>query len=314
MAPPADIKVFVKCEPHSEAKIKAQRYRLISCLSLEDQMVDRLLFYDWTREQENYLDVSSKVGWSPFPGGYRQLHQAFPQRALATDCSAFDWTAPAWMFAVVLDMKISQTRGIKDHPEVERAMRRRWREVLGDRCVIRLPNGCRYRQTRSGLMKSGWLLTIAGNSAVQALANMAAWRAAGYPGRPPTLWAMGDDILLDWSCGFSPKPLVLWNEFLGLRIKKYSFTREFAGYEFEQTTEPLYLDKHLYLLAHTQAEQLSEMADAYGLLYARSGNERMWRLIEPLQSRPKWFYRLWAEGICEGEATLPQSLMVSLNE
>lgn len=60
---PEDIKVFIKQEPHKAAKLQQGRYRLIAAMSLEDQMVDRLLFYDWTREMDDYLNVNSKVGW-----------------------------------------------------------------------------------------------------------------------------------------------------------------------------------------------------------------------------------------------------------
>lgn len=283
-------------------------------MSLEDQMVDRLLFYDWTREMDDYLNVNSKVGWNPFPGLYRQLRQAFPGRTLATDCSAFDWTVPAWLFALVLDLKISQTQGLSNRPDVQRAMRSRFREVLGDSCVIRLPDGNCYRQLRSGLMKSGWLLTIAANSSAQAFINMVAYRAAGYPGRVPLLWTMGDDLLMDWQHPYSPKPLVEWVTFLGLKIKFYSSEKEFSGFNFDHSQEvrPLYKAKHLYLLQHTPLEKLREMADAYGLLYALSEDSEMWATIEPYATYPRWYYRDWARGLGSASVRLPEDLMASL--
>lgn len=289
---------MIKAEPHTKAKIDAKRYRLISVLSLVDQMVDRCLFYPMVRaEIDNFQDVPGKTGWSPIPGGYALLENVFGGEVLATDCSAFDWTFPPWLVDLTLDIRLDMMRSCSQ--EFERAARNRWHEVLGTDCVLRLPDGTRLRQRVPGIMKSGWLETISVNSEAQDLITSLAWartRSDPYP----KLWAMGDDVLMAWPGG-DHAPLVAAISELGILTKIATHRRDFAGFNFALNglVTPLYTDKHRFILAHASASQLEEMCSAYGLLYALSSDaDRLW--VKDLVVRyGRWPWRVckhWARG------------------
>ncbi|QKI29238.1 hypothetical protein 2 [Amygdalus persica sobemo-like virus] len=299
---PTDIKIFVKMEPHKDQKIKEGRQRLISSLSLVDQVVDRCLFQTWQKtEIANCMQLAGKSGWSPMPEGFSQL-MALGDKVLATDCSAFDWTYPAWLVDLTLTLRLAQTRGVS--PQYERAVRARWKEVLGTDCMLRLPSGRVYRQVRPGIMKSGWLLTISGNSMAQELITLLGMRRA-RPSQPlGKLWSMGDDVLMQWD-GSDSRDLETAIRTCGI-LQKFSVPRaEFSGFEFKgdlarPIVNPLYVDKHRYLLAYQPEEMLEEVVSAYGFLYALADDEHR-RWLEPYLARyarwPTHVYRAWALGL-----------------
>lgn len=298
-------------EPHSNSKIEEGRLRLISSIALVDQVVDRVLFTTWQRtEIKNCLKIAGKTGWSPMPLGYHHLYDAFPGQVLATDCSAFDWTFPEWLHDLTLDIRLDQTAG--HIPAFENAARSRWREVLGDHCTIRLPYGKVYRQTIRGIMKSGWLLTISGNSQAQELITLLAYKRA-RPGKPlPRLWSMGDDVLMSWD-GSDSGDLEREIRRVGI-LNKFSVpSAEFSGFKFEGDSinpivNPIYAGKHQFLLAHVSEEDLQEVVTAYSLLYALS-NEDQW-LRPYLEKYSRWskpVSRAWAQGLVQDHLLRLQS-------
>lgn len=294
-------------EPHKPEKIAQNRQRLISILSLVDQMVDRILFGPYALYDKNHcMDRAGKTGWSPMPVGFYDLMEYFPGQVLATDCSAFDWTYPAYLPDMILDCKLAQTK--ETSIEFRRACRNRIKEVLGPLCTLRLPDGARYIQSVWGIMKSGWLLTIGWNSDAQDIITNLAWSRA-YPnlGPCPRLWSMGDDVLMRWREDLDPKPLEAELTRAGILSKFAMPVREFAGYAFGRDpdiyVDPLYVDKHKFLLAHTSLEQLEEVVTAYGLLYALARPAtRAW--LDPILSEyARWTrdtYVAWAYGILGG--------------
>lgn len=171
-------------------------------------MVDRVLFSSWKDvDAACVMQRAGKSGWAPMPVGFYDVLECFPDEVLATDCSAFDWTYPSWIPDMILDIKLEQTQSYS--PEYSAAARARFNEVLGTNCTIRLPDGSRLRQTKMGIMKSGWLLTISANSDAQELITLLAWQRA-YPdlGECPLLWSMGDDVLMRWYPQLDSQPLV----------------------------------------------------------------------------------------------------------
>lgn len=293
-------------EPHKKAKIDAGRFRLISVLSLVDQMVDRILFGTIQRaEIEHCMERAGKTGWSPLPEGFFDILDFFDGPVLATDCTAFDWTYPHWLPLLILDSKLEQFKSYC--PEYASACRNRFAEVLGPRCTIRLPSGERYAQTIWGVMKSGWLLTIALNSDAQDLITSLAWDRA-YSGICPRLWAMGDDVLMRWQEGLDSGPLEAELLRAGILSKFATRAFEFSGFRFGRIdgtpfVDPLYPEKHKYLLAHTPAEDLEEVVSAYGLIYALATPPTKEWLLPLLREYARWSpstYRAWAFGLMQG--------------
>lgn len=270
-------------------------------MGLVDQMVDRILFGPMQRtEIANVHAIAGKTGWSSVPEGYKSLVSEFPGDVLATDCSAFDWTFPEWLVEVTIRTRLEQ---LDSHdPVYERMARRRWFEVLGTDCVVRLPGGQRYRQLKPGLMKSGWYLTISVNSQAQELLTIAAYRRC-FTTRIPKVWSMGDDVLMEW-LGEDEEKFVGELRSLGILTKHALHRREFAGFEFLITPQgvrvnPLYGPKHRFLLAHTPVADLEEVLTSYALLYGLASDSVSEWVAPYLRRFSRWTKTaaiVWATG------------------
>lgn len=272
--------------------------RLIFAFSVEDQVVDRLLFGNLIdAEVENYDKVTSKTGWSPIPNGYRKFNSTFPSKTLATDCSAFDWTYPKWVAELlprlILDKYVEVTE------DFERAIRARLRQVMGDWAIVRFPDGRRMRQKEWGIMKSGWLCTLSFNSAAQLLVSRLAWLRSHPRKRFPLLWAMGDDVIMSWDDG-DPEAFCRALGTCGVLNKFYSHERDFAGFRInlDDSVTPLYPEKHAFVTANQSMDTIEDFAHAMSLLYSLSSIEpefmKMLREYAPL---PHSYYVSWARGI-----------------
>lgn len=299
---PDDIKLFIKDEPTKQSKLDIGRYRLIWAFSVEDQVVDRLLFSDFFKIEVQHFDqVVSKTGWSPIPGGYRLFNATFRGQVLATDCSCFDWTYPPWLPKLFMQTLLQRARGVSQL--YCKMVENRFEQVLGPQVVVRLPSGKRFRQLQWGVMKSGWLLTLMGNSNAMLILFSIAWKRsqAHYGSRPlPLLWAMGDDVIMSWYEGLDPSYLVTELEKLGVIIKQFTFNREFAGFEILPSghVTPLYPNKHRFHLAYHTEEELKELSAAYGCLYALA-KERppvVQNLVQQYSPYTWCFYEVWARG------------------
>lgn len=265
-----DIKLFIKDEPHKLGKLEEGRERLISCLSLEDQMVDRILFWPWQEvERRHVMEVTSKTGWSPLPEGYKILRQVFPvESSIAIDKKAWDWTMPSWVVWVYICVKMLQMKDPTSR--YQRCVWARLHYVLGPCTVLRMPNGDLLQQGSWGFMKSGWLLTLSMNSMAQIAQHILAWwREFGNMEVAPC-WAMGDDLLVKWN----PDEVEL-KRYLselgqtGCLVKYGLRKREFCGFEFTDTTvNPLYVEKHCFRLRHLEPKLEAEVLLAYSMLYA----------------------------------------------
>lgn len=300
---PRDVKLFIKDEPHSLEKIKAKRYRLISTLAVEDQILDRWLFQEWHEaELEAVARCATKNGWAPLPLGFRDVRRAFPADVLNTDASSFDWTVPAWAVDELIEMRISQVRN--PTPEYVNMVRNRYEEVLGSRCIVRLPDGTRYRQNRRGFMKSGWLRTLSDNSALQLMIHGLAYKRA-YGKTPGELWVMGDDILMQWPAGQDKRPLVEELSALGLMVKRAGPERHFAGFEFEgDNVTPLYPLRHMLSLNRCPESDRQLLIDALAYIYAKSGDSVMKRWLDSNASMAPCYYHAWAEGLIGGQPSV----------
>uniref|UniRef100_A0AAT9JQ75 RNA-dependent RNA polymerase n=1 Tax=Zootermopsis nevadensis sobeli-like virus 1 TaxID=3133522 RepID=A0AAT9JQ75_9VIRU len=264
-AAPDDLKVFIKREPLKLSKLEDGRYRLIMVMSLEDQMVDRVLFSGFSDiEKFRCLSIPGKSGWTPLPVGFKAFRAAFPNGTLATDCSAFDWTFPAWVVDMLCDLYMDMY--ICPSPELVRKVRTRWLQVLSY-STIRLPDGSRYQQIGHGLMKSGWFRTIGVNSAAQVLIHDLAALRSGID-RPLTLWTMGDDVVISWPEDRPEAAFLAALATTGILVKQAERTPDFAGFRITaDSVTPLYPRKHLFLLDHVAPDLAKEIANAFQMMY-----------------------------------------------
>lgn len=278
------------------SKIDDDRLRLIMVLSLEDQVVDRILFQEVVEAHLYEVhNIPTKAGWAPLPLGYKSFAASFPHQVYATDCSSFDWTVPEWV--VHLWLQCYADTLIEPEPGYLEAVANRLEQVLGPRCIVALPDGSRYLQDGWGLMKSGWLRTISGNSEFQFLIHALAWVRSHRLLPMPETWVMGDDVAMGWDDEFDQTGFETALGTTGIQVKHGKLSREFGGFAFDgDVVTPLYPDKHLFTLGYVPADLGSQVAMAYTLMYS-------------LADLPDWFAnvhsaspvllptaRLWARG------------------
>lgn len=269
-------------------------------LSLEDQMVDRWLFHDYQQAcLSRFPEISCKAGWFPLPGGYKVFEADFPVEAsvAATDFTSYDWTWTQWLVEMLTNALLNLP--LRDNPFYERAVRSRIAEVLGPAFTLRLPNGLIFRQRIWGIMKSGWFLTLIGNSNCVEMIMIAAWFRASIPLPLPRLWTLGDDMIMRLSRELLPAEqlrLIEWVEASGVVVKRYSTVREFAGFEFPATdvVDPAYDPKHRFVLEHS--ENLMELVDSLSLIYGLSQKD-LGHWLRQRQSRPPLVIQAWARGV-----------------
>ncbi|APG75923.1 hypothetical protein 2 [Hubei sobemo-like virus 27] len=256
------IRLFIKAEPIKEKKLRDHKYRLISSVSVIDQIIDHMLFDPMNhRLYDNWHMVPSKVGWSPYKGGWR----IFPtQPLLAIDKSSWDWTVCGWLIEQIVQFRIMLCNNINDS----------WIKLATQRykCLFLNPlfltsGGLVLKQKEAGVMKSGCVNTIADNSIMQLLLHLrvSLERGGDVDG---LFYTMGDDTVQD-----EPNDL---DDYLS-RLNQFSIVKqatnrtEFAGMHFNYSqVEPMYGGKHAFNLLHLDPENEEQVCSSYMLLYHRS--------------------------------------------
>nr|WDD62912.1 RNA-dependent RNA polymerase [Sugarcane yellow leaf virus] len=242
------IRLFVKGEPHKQAKLDEGRYRLIMSVSLVDQLVARVLFQAqnkreialWRaipskpgfglstdREAREFIESLSKtVGCSP-----AEVIRGWRNKIVPTDCSGFDWSVADWMLED--DMEVRNLLTINNN-ELTRRLRACWLKCITN-SVICTSGGVLYAQTHPGVQKSGSYNTSSSNSRVRVM-------AAFHCGADWAI-AMGDDALE------SPNSNINAYQKLGFKVEVAS-QLEFCSHVFEQEdlARPLNVNKMLYRL------------------------------------------------------------------
>ncbi|AHB64347.1 polyprotein P2a2b [Solanum nodiflorum mottle virus] len=197
-------RVFVKQEPHTNKKLSEGRYRLISSVSIVDQIIERLLF-----GPQNQLEIAT---WSTIPSkpgmglslrsqaellwnDLKHKHRLSP--ASEADISGFDWSVQEWELWSDLSMRVNLCDDM--HEGLKRLMINRFRCFMFS--VFQLSNGELLEQTSPGIMKSGSYCTSSTNSRIRCL--------MGVLIGSPWIVAMGDDSVEGWVTGAKEKYLEL---------------------------------------------------------------------------------------------------------
>lgn len=264
------VRLFVKPEPHKLEKISTGRLRLISSVSVVDQILDHMIFGEMNQQiTDNYMELPSKVGWSPYGGGWKIVPAG---RMVATDKKAWDWTVKEWLVQAELRVRsgLCKTRGWRKELWLKLAAWR-YRKLFIENIFV-TSGGHFLRQLRAGIMKSGCVNTIHTNSIMQFILHIICCLLTNQI--PRAFWSMGDDVL----------QALLEDMKAYLRaMSKYCLLKpacsktEFAGNEFKPggVVEPLYHSKHCFNLLHVDPSLKREMTYAYSLLYHRSSKSEM---------------------------------------
>lgn len=218
------IRLFVKPEVHTERKLSSEKYRLISSVSVVDQLVDHMLFKDLNDKMiANWALVPSKPGWSIFGGGWRFMPR---ETWVATDASSWDWTVQPWLLELVLEFRKRLCANL-DPKWVELA---EWRySALFNDPTFVTSAGLVLRQMQPGVMKSGCVNTITDNSLMQVLLHIRVCLELDIP--IGYLFTMGDDKLQE-----PPQDHQRYFEVLSqfCVLKSIERRNEFSGFRFHR--------------------------------------------------------------------------------
>lgn len=284
------IRLFVKAEPIKLKKIELGRYRLISSVSVIDQIIDHMLFSEMNQAMiDDWLYVPPKIGWAPVNGGWRLMPKG---GWMALDKTAWDWTVQPWLLQVVLDLRHKLCR----NPTSRWWDLAQWRYVqLFASPIFITSGGMMLKQRHPGIMKSGCVNTIADNSIMQVILHLRV--SLEMDVTPGKIYTMGDDTLQE--------DVPRLDEYME-RMSRYSIVKqvvhntEFAGNRFRgRVVEPLYRGKHAFTLLHLNPKYITELADSYTLLYHRS---KFLPIIEDLFTRMgvKFLQREYRDAIFDG--------------
>ncbi|APG75751.1 hypothetical protein 2 [Hubei sobemo-like virus 33] len=255
------IRLFIKPEPHKQKKLDSKAYRLISSVSVIDQIIDALLFGEMNQRMiERYLDVPGKVGWSPYVGGWK-IMPAYGNVSL--DKSAWDWSVNAWIIQCILNMRMQLCDNVSES-WIDLAC---WRyNALYNSPLFVTSGGLLLRQLQPGVVKSGCYNTIADNSIAQDLLHVRVCVELDI--ECGDLMSMGDDTTQRW---FSEFPDYVERLSQYCHVKGSVNGTEFAGHRFTScSVEPLYKGKHAYNIMNMNPKYGEETAASYALLYHRS--------------------------------------------
>jgi len=185
------IRGFVKNEPHPPRKVTTKRWRVISSVSVVDQLIDRLLHTTQNKVEIalwRCLPSAPGIGLSSDEDGVRlvnKINRMSQNGPVAlSDVQGFDWSVQGW--EILLDAEARCL--LQDANPINRKL------IMGRaHCICRsvwtTPNGTLYAQTFLGVVKSGTFNTSSTNSRIRVFL---AWLVGA-------LWAvaMGDDCLED---------------------------------------------------------------------------------------------------------------------
>lgn len=219
------IKVFIKNEPHKLAKIRDQKYRLISNVSIVDQLIERALC-----SRQNYAEIAnwktcpSKPGMGLHDEGLQELYAEVVSRqrvrsVAETDISGWDWSVQDWTLR--LDGTL-RSRLYHAAPGCALDVLLRFRSSCVARKVFVLSDGTMYQQLKPGVQASGSYNTSSTNSRMRV--------ALGYLVGAEWVIAMGDDDVEDEVPGAAEA----YRE-LGYRVKDYVVPSE-GCFDFCSTT------------------------------------------------------------------------------
>ncbi len=218
----APIRVFVKNEPHSLAKLESGRVRIIASVPFHVVLAEQLLFFDQNEcEISQWLSCPSKPGISLSSGEsvrkFYDNHQDQLKKGTlgSNDMSGYDWSLSEAFFQAEAQMRIDLAGG--QGTTFERAVRNCF--FVMARCVIALSDGRMFAQVRPGIMWSGRYVTSSSDSRIRVLVSSltgASWCES-----------MGDDAIEE----YRSNAVDLYAR-LGLRCTDNRQCDEDSGFEF----------------------------------------------------------------------------------
>lgn len=262
------VRVFVKQEPHPMRKLDEGRVRLISSVSLVDQLVERVLFGRQNRKEiTQWKSIPSKPGMGlslteQMKSVFEQVSSlAASREAAEADISGFDWSVQEW--ELNLDLEVRLRLG-NFPPKLEMAARNRFKCFMNS--VFQLSNGELISQVSPGLMKSGSYCTSSTNSRIRV--------AMAYLIGSPWCIAMGDDSVEGYVTNAREK-----YESLGHICKDYLVCRKKKG-----ELDGFNFCSHWISRSHSYLDSVGKTL----YRFLESSNEDLEILEAELGTHPRW--------------------------
>lgn len=161
------VRVFVKKEPHTKAKMKQKRYRLVSSVAIADEIIERLLFSEQNEaEIDNWRTCPSKPGLGlsldqQVADLNADVEHRLGPKLKKSDVSGWDWNFKDWLY----DMDLLCRAELNSGPG-----KASWKKLAEARftclkySLFITSSGKIYAQTKPGIMLSGSYITSSTNS------------------------------------------------------------------------------------------------------------------------------------------------------
>lgn len=199
------VRLFVKQEPHKKEKLEEKRVRLISSVSLVDQVVERFLYNPQnTSEILRWREIPSRPGMSLGDVGAESTSayvaaccKRWGARFADSDMSGWDWSVQGWEFWCDWRRRVMLMDGVDCAQRSILARMMANRHLCLASSLMVSSSGHVYEQTMDGIMKSGSYLTSSMNSFIRSF--IAALLGARWS------ISMGDDAVEDLIPGAAEK-------------------------------------------------------------------------------------------------------------
>nr|QVG74737.1 hypothetical protein 2 [Virus sp.] len=273
------LRVFIKQEPHKKAKAEDGRWRLILASPLNVQVAWHMCFsYMNDIEIENAYFLPSQQGLNLAGGMWKLYYRQWCQnkQTCGMDKSAWDWTAPWWVFLLDLEFRKRLCR----QGDVDGWLRRAevlYRQMF-EHPILVLSDGSEYEQLYPGIMKSGCVNTISTNSHGQCFVHCAVAKDNDLPVLPLPKCVGDDTLMVETQI---PNNVFDMYSIYGVQVKSVSSTLEFVGREFtEAGPMPMYVGKHVAKAHYVDDVNLACYLDSMAREYCHSENYfRVWQAL-----------------------------------
>jgi hypothetical protein len=249
------VRLFVKNEPHKEAKTKAGRFRLIMSVSLVDQLVERLISSRQNRaEIMRWESIPSKpgIGLDDFSVAtiWEQVAPVFKEgKLMETDISGFDWSVQEWELRLDMEARVKLCSA---GPLLTKVMMNR--VYCTAHSVFSLSDGSLIEQLDGGIQKSGSYNTSSTNSRIRVM--------LAYMAGSPWCIAMGDDSLEYYVPGSLEIYSHLGHDIKDHRVASQSF--EFCSHQFQEgVAAPVNWSKTLYRLLSQPQSKIDRLGEEF---------------------------------------------------
>lgn len=176
------IRVFIKQEPHKREKMDEGRFRIISSVSVVDQIIDRMIFGKLNdSEIENWKNIPFKVGTGLSTDKQveeleENIRSYFDTGFTTDDQSGWDWSFKEWNFRSEANLRIMLMYDCSfcDAQKIDTpfAVFVRARLKYLSNSIFCTSDGVLWSQGKKGKMKSGSLITLRTNCSQRTVTSL----------------------------------------------------------------------------------------------------------------------------------------------